>query len=181
MAVKYVALNGPPGSGKSTIARMLTEELQKQYVVKQDSFQAPLKHFIATALGEKFREMNKEKMRPEINGYSVNQFMKHMAVEAQAVYGGDCFARWLVHRILKDPLGVPDFVIIDDWEGILDLMETLDNACMIHVRRDGYGFPRRNEGYCGKPNIVIDNSGSLDALRVFAQEAVGEVVRWSKK
>lgn len=182
MTIKYVVLNGPLGSGKSTIGRMLTEEFKVRVPkVTQDYFAAPMKHFISTALGEKYQDMNKEKARPELNGYSVRQFMIHLSEEVMKPrYGDDCFARWLTHRVLKSPQDVPNIVIIDDLGFEVEL-HALDNVYLVRVERAGHDFKGDSRGFCGVPNYTLTNNGNLRELRMNVARMALAIVEWCQR
>ena len=115
--IKYIILNGPRSSGKTTIARELTRELaviEGANGVVQDSFAAPLRHFFAVAFGDKYLGMNKELSRSELQGRSIREAQMELEQSMKKKYGEDCFARWLVHRTLRRPERLPVYVIVDD-------------------------------------------------------------------
>lgn len=188
MTIKYVVLNGPPRSGKSTIARLLTEELHgpdqpvlDDRIVTQEYFAAPMKHFIATALGEKCSDMDKDRMRPELHGYSVRQFMIHLSEDVMKPrYGEDCFARWLVHRVQKHPDALPDYVLIDDLGFDVEL-DALGKTYLIHVRRDRCDFKNDSRSYVGLANYDFDNNQTLVELKARAHHVAQMIREWSKR
>lgn len=165
--ILYILLNGPPYSGKSTIARELTRELgnglDSPKVAAQDSFAAPTKHFIAAALGEKYQEMDKDKQRPELNGYSVRQTLIDLSQSyLKRIYGADVFARWLVHRSLRYPTNKPLYYIVDDL-GFTEELGPPQNYLVVHVHRSNYSFKGDSRRYIFPPDerrlIRLDNNG----------------------
>jgi hypothetical protein len=159
--VRYVLLNGPPHCGKTTIARELCIAIkEKGKFAIQDSLAAPLKHFIATALGIKYGETNKDRAMPELNGVSIRQFIIALAEEhLRDRYGRDLFARWLVYRSLRFPDRKPDFVIVDDL-GFVEEVEAMPNHFIVRVVRPGTSFAMDSRSYIRRPNFLFDNDCS---------------------
>ncbi len=122
MPIKWIVFNGPPQSGKSSAANWLAKAIkgiyQRDYrrpspIVVVDSIDAPMKHFVATAFGEKFRDMNLTTMRAELMGYSVRSWIEGLRSVSEKDFGDDVFARLLVHRNLRG-MPLPDYVVVDD-------------------------------------------------------------------
>lgn len=164
MKVRYIVLNGPPSSGKSTLARELSRELSALgNTVALDSFAAPLKHFFAAALGDSYQTMNKEKARPELNGYSLREAWIDLAEQyMKKRYGEDCFGKWLVHRSLRMKLpvvGSPKFVVIDDG-GFEPELWGLPKPLIVRVTRPTMSWIGDSRGYYSRHDLEFANVGT---------------------
>jgi hypothetical protein len=162
--LRYLLLNGPPYSGKSTTARVMTQYLQsKGYRVAQDSFAAPLKHFFATALGVKYAEMKKDTMMGALHGYTPRESLIDLSeAYIKRRFGEDIYARWLVHRTVRlDPL--PDVVIVDDL-GFPYEADAMASRRIIRITRPGYDFSNDSRVYVSNPDYTVDNDGTQEQL-----------------
>lgn len=172
--IKYVILNGPPGSGKTTIAREVVSQLTKRHrIAVQDSFDAPLKHFFAAALGEKYREADKSKMRSELNGYTLDESLLTLKGAIRNRYGDDVLARWLTYRMLKKPFAKPEYVVVDDGNFREDV-ESVPNRFVVRVMRRVNGtrlqFDPGEEGaYLNDYHYLFYNDSVLGDLWVTAE------------
>lgn len=163
--INFVILNGPPYSGKSTIARELSWYLNSKRVSNaSDSFAAPMKHFIATALGQQYHAMAKDSPRAELAGYSVREFLIDLSESyIKPRYGEGVYGRWLYHRVGRIMPG-PSFVICDD-SGFEDEMSALGrNVILVRVERPNHDFSSDSRNYLIGPKYVFKNDGSLDNL-----------------
>lgn len=161
--MKFVIFNGPPYSGKSTVARELARALSGRYRVAMDSFAAPMKHFIATALGEQYNEMPKDSPKDILRGRSVRQFLIHMSEQyMKEQYGQDIYGRLLYHRAMRyQP--APDFVICDD-SGFPDEAMALPEPYIVRVTRKGKDYTGDSRTYLPNPSYVFENDDALDEL-----------------
>lgn len=164
----YILFNSPSSSGKTTCAPELARELRKQLAddqVAQDSFAAPMKHFVAVAMAAQYGDMNKERAEAVLNGYSVREFLIGLSERyMKPEFGDDIFARLLHHRILRrDPQ--PRFVVVDDC-GFDSEVDSVPRPFVVRVNRPGTSFAGDSRNYVSRdPDWVIDNNGSLDELR----------------
>ena len=163
--IKYIAINGPARSGRTTLARELSRYLSSHGTVVLDSIEAPIKHFVATTLGDSYKFLDKELERSVLYGYSVNTFKKRLRHFLEDEFGPDVLTRWLVHRNLR-PLKIPNFVIIDDASN-KDNIESLPNRIVVTLRRDDCKFDS-DETYLPAADFIIDNSEHVIDLYKFA-------------
>ncbi len=120
MTIQWIVIMGARGVGKSVAAnhlrRQISDTLARDGVYKRiivDSYDQPVRHFVASMLGEKWQEMDHEKARPELNGRSVKELVREFfAGDFLEKFGIDLFARTLVHRNMgHQPM--PSIVIVD--------------------------------------------------------------------
>lgn len=167
---RFIILNGPPYSGKSTIARELSSYLREKHIpTVSDSFAAPMKHFIATALGEQYAVLPKDAPRAELAGYSVREFLIDLSENyIKPHYGDGAYGRWLYHRIGRlNP--APTFVIADDG-GFIEEFDALSGGnrkriVLIKITRPKHDFSNDSRNYLPiDPDFTIENDGDLASL-----------------
>lgn len=176
--IKYVILNGPPGAGKTTISveliRMIRSITGNPDTAISDSFAAPLKHFFAAALSEKYGQADKEKPRPELSGMSLRLSLIDLAEgHFKPLYGRDIFGKWLVYRTLKYPHKRPRFVVIDDG-GFPEEVEAVPNRIIIRVIRKNKNFVGDVRNYIDPPDWVLQNEDPI----VNTWLKVKEIAEW---
>ena len=163
---KYIVLNGPPMSGKSTIARELSQYMNERHIeTVSDSFAAPMKHYISTALGMQYASMPKDAPRAELSGYSVREFLIDLSENyIKPRYGDGVYGRWLSHRIGRIQPS-PSFVICDDG-GFTDEVDALGagKAIIVRVNRPGKDFSNDSRSYLDNPHYTFDNDGDMAVL-----------------
>lgn len=156
--IKYIIICGEPNSGRRILARELVSHLNiaAKYITQaaiQDSFHAPLRHFIATALGGKYNEMDLGRMRPELGGMSVNVFLSTTLRYIQAeVSDTNVLWRWLMHRNLRNPIAKPKYVIVDDGE-LHHVQDRGPDRDIILITKKGFSDPLRSRDW----NYIVDN------------------------
>ena len=163
--INFVILNGPPYSGKTTIARELSQYLHSRHVsTVTDSFAAPMKHFIATALGQQYSAMAKDAPRAELAGYSVREFLIDLSENyIKPRYGEGVYGRWLYHRAGRYSPS-PTFVICDD-SGFEEEMNALGrNVILVRIERPGHDFTNDSRAYLPNPKYTLMNDEKMDKL-----------------
>jgi hypothetical protein len=174
----YLIINGPPRSGKTHVARELTALFTAAgLTVAQDSFAAPMKHFIAVALGEKYQQMQKDEPRQIFLGTSVRSFLIDLSENYMKVkYGIDIFGRLLVHRSNRlDPK--PDILIVDD-AGFDEEVEALGEGkyVLVKLSRPDHTFKGDSRSYINGFHYQINNGGTEHDLHKSCMELVLELV-----
>ena len=99
MPMFYVIVRGE--YGRST-ARKITAELnQRDPRAIMDSCDAPLKHFIATALNVKYDDIPMQSPVALLDGHTPSSFIKLLSEGLIEGIGDDFFGRLLMHRHLR--------------------------------------------------------------------------------
>lgn len=175
----YVIFNGPPHVGKTAMARELASCLTKAGITNEiDSFAKPFKQFFATALGDKWTDMDKVRVRPELNGYTLRQAWIGMAEDyVKHVYGEDAFGRWLVHRSLRFPDHKMDVYIVDDG-GFIPEIEAVQNRWVIRVTRPGCDFTNDSRSYYPHYRSLIENNRKMIDLWMKVAEVSTHIIRY---
>lgn len=165
MQTHYVILNGPGYSGKSTVAQELCRFFRTVSVdAYEDSFAAPIKHYIATAIGERYQNMPKDTPVAILSGRSIREFIIRQSDYMKEEYGEDIFGRLLVNRTLrKNPK--PAFVISDSSNDGAEL-DAIPNAVLVRIERDGYEFKNDSRQSLPNPQYTLKNNGNLGDLWV---------------
>lgn len=150
--VRYIVIDGPRASGKSTIAKELTRALPRAI---QDSFRAPLKHFMATGLGEKIDRIPKNSPVAPLGGVSISWLTSRLYDAMRDHCGDDVFGRLLVNRALRmHPL--PRFVVCDD-VGACEV-DALPNVFVVRVAGKG------NHDFLIGHDFTLHNDGDMAQL-----------------
>jgi hypothetical protein len=98
----YVILQGAKLEHRFGFARRLSAELNdRDPRAVIDTCDAPLKHFVAAGLNEKYHALPMDKPASVIHGSSIEEFMQQMATYMRNEYGPDVFGRMLAYRHLR--------------------------------------------------------------------------------
>lgn len=165
---RFIILNGPAGVGKTIIVRELCRVLlAHNLLAHQDSFAAPIRHFIATAIGEKYNDMPKDSPVAILRGRSVREAVIGISSYMKDAYGEDIFGRLLYNRAMRlDPK--PHYIIADSANDE-DEVGALQSHLLIHVERDGHDFHNDSRKYLPSPDYTLINDGGLSTLIVKAE------------
>lgn len=172
--IRFILLNGPPRSGKTFLSKLISERLTLSgFHPAKESFAAPMKNYLASALGERYEDLAKDQPHPVLRGYTPREFLiseseDHMKVR----YGDDVYGRLLYHRIMR-LIPLPDFVVVDDC-GFASEAQPLGEheSILIKVVRPGTSFEGDSRSYWfdGNEHYTINNGNE--------KEAVQKVVNW---
>lgn len=133
--IKYIIMTGSNATNRIEMVKELTRafsSVEDAKVVRQDSFDAPIRHLFAVMLGDKYQGMNRMAMRPELNGMSLAAGYDLVKYTMRRNFGDDCFGRWLIYRTLRNPHYLPKYVLIDDGVSAFDI-EALPNRTVIEL------------------------------------------------
>lgn len=149
---KCIILNGPPGCGKDTIAKLLVEQGFSKFENKAPMFDVAL---AMTGIDRKkwFRRYNnrekKELPWDELNGMSCREFMIWISEDVMKPRLGDNIFGKLA---AKAALATPGSVVFSDG-GFQSEMKCLqdafgkENVLLVHLFRDGYSFDTDSRNY----------------------------------
>lgn len=175
--VVYIALNGPPGAGKSTIAKELVMKFNdKGYKAIQDSLAAPMKHFIATSLAEKYDKLNKDVPMDILMGDSPRRFLINLSEDyVKPRYGQDFWVRAMMYRALRySP--PPNVVIVDDI-GFKEEADALGSQLvLVHVMRANTSFANDSRSWLPNPHFIINNHTNMDELWITCRALVTDII-----
>lgn len=187
---KFILLNGPAGVGKTIdiaplLCKLLTENLydNDQTCVVRDSFAAPMKHFVASAMGMRYNDMKKNSPQAVWNGFSIREVLIGMSeTHMKTKYGEDIFGRLLLHRVMNlEPL--PHAVVIDD-NGFESEADALDphrkNIILVKIERPGYTYKGDSRDYLPDPDYVLKNDGDLEQLKRRVSDLADAIIASSK-
>lgn len=191
--MKVVLFNGPPRSGKDTLARMLAEKLDKQRVttpVREVSLSMPLREiayattqFAAQMDGPDY-EFFKNMVFPEFGGIDGRHLMISISEDwLKPKFGSRVMADMLMAR---QAIQMFDGVMLVRDSGfqceIAPLIERygVDNVYLVRVHRDGCSFDNDSREWVNLPNSIqqmdLYNNGTLDDLRAEAGRIYGRLV-----
>lgn len=161
----YIVINGPPKSGRSTLARMLQKRLIGS---KQAEIHLPLKHFFCSSLAMKWTVLANDKPKAILNGRNTLDALRQLRSHLHAIYGPDVLGRWLHFRILgQQP--PPAIVIVDDILSPDDIQPLGDGVTLIRVIRGN----ENNFTPIANPVYTVINGSDLKYLSKRADQIVG--------
>lgn len=186
-----VAFNGPPESGKDTLAEMLADHMDAQGVtlpVRVESLSLPLRHIAYAMVGRTYDESTYADFKREYFA-QLDRDGRHLMIDAseqflKPTYGIEVMAKLLLDRN-KDFTGV---LLLRDSGFQIEvdpLIRAVDreNCCVVRVIREGKSFEALNDSreFVQHPSgdrrmMVIANNGTLDDLRTEAGRIYGRLV-----
>ena len=163
---QYILLNGPPRSGRSTLARLLQQRLKGSV---QAEIHAPLKHLLCSALAMKWDAMGTDRPRAILNGRSAVDALRQLRNHLRGLYGPDVLGRWVEFRVLgMQP--IPGIVIIDDVLFPEDA-EVFTERILVRIMRGN----ENNFAPISKPDYNVINGGEVEYLARRADQIVGSL------
>lgn len=186
-----VAFNGPPRSGKDTLAEMLAEKLDAEGVtlpVKFESLSLPLRDIAYAMVGLNYAaapetyEDFKQARFEQFGGVTGRQLMIDVSEKfIKPTYGIDSFPKMLLER----NWGFPGILLVRD-SGFQLEVETmtqavgLQNIRIVQVHRPGTTFEGDSREWVfpelGREFHRVNNNGTLEDLRVEAGRVYSRLV-----
>lgn len=163
----YIVINGPPKSGRSTLARMLQKRLIGS---KQAEIHLPLKHFFCSSLAMKWTVLANDKPKAILNGRNTVDALRQLRGHLHATYGPDVLGRWLHFRVLG-MLPMPAIVIVDDLLSPDDMLPLQGSVTLIRVIRGN----ENNFTPIANPVYTVINGSDLRYLSKRADQIVGTI------
>lgn len=174
---KIVFVNGPPGSGKDEVARILCEH---DPMFTHMKFAAPLKMGLATLLGLTWEEYEhyfespaKEERGGPFDCYPPRQCLIELSESyMKEMFGADIFGR--VAANIAETLGTN--IVFSDSGFTLEAIPVVglfgaENCKVIRLAREGCSFKADSRGYLDPYSLpgvkfkFIRNNGTLDELK----------------
>ena len=166
--LKHIYLfNGPPSSGKDTLAKLILEHEFGEMPTRIEKFAEPLKLGGAAALGIPLEELEakwKETIIPGL-GVTWRQYQISMSEDwYKPKFGQDIFGRLLVERIRRHPVEyylVSDSGFTYEAQPLIDAFG-MDLVSVYHIHRDGCTFDGDSRNWIdsyslGVKNFALDN------------------------
>jgi hypothetical protein len=160
----YVAINGPPQSGRTTVAKLLQQRLRNSVLAELN---APLKQLFCTGLGMKWEAMRGDNQRDILNGRTATDGLRQLRIHLRSLYGPDVLARWLQFRVLGIR-PVPDIVIMDDALFPEDV-DMFPDKTLIRVIRG----VEKNFTAISNPDYTVINANGVEYLTKRVDQIMG--------
>lgn len=183
---QFIILNGPPGSGKDSIAQGYLDRVWASDERKVDVHIHPFKHRLyKDAFGCVSAHMDwhqfmilcrhrvlKNEPSDVFFGLSPRQFLIHVSEKIKKpIHGPDYFGKAIIEDAPKDGLIlVPDGGFSSELKTMLQAGESYE---VIQVHREGTSFEGDSRGWLGS-NYRIDNNGTIT-------EAVNQLYEFIQK
>jgi len=163
----YILINGPPKSGRSTLARLLQKRLIGSH---QAELHAPLKHFFCAAMALKWSVLAIDKPRGILNGRSTIDSLRQLRNHLCGLYGPDVLGKWLHFRVLG-MVPIPAIVIVDDVLSPDDVgvLSSDNRVTLIRIVRGG----ENNFTPVPSPHYVVINANDIRYLGHRADQITG--------
>jgi hypothetical protein len=162
----YIAINGPPQSGRTTVAKLFQQRLRNSVTAGLND---PLKHLFCTALNMQWEKLRGDNPRDMLNGRTTTDAIRQLRYHLRGLYGPDVLARWLQFRVLgMTPR--PDIVIIDDALFAEDVaLFRQDQLTLIRVIRG----VEKNFTAISNPDYTVINANGVEYLAKRVDQIMG--------
>jgi len=170
--IEIIVLNGPPGSGKNTIAEILEYELPCSWYRAS----LPLKRALSTLTGLSYDLLEEYKDEPMQNGYTPRQLYIALSEDLlKPKLGNDWFGKLLAKEIVADieagwEVFVVDCGFAEELTALIEEVQKLEqpfNIRLVHIKRQGCDFSSDSRQYIFLPDLspnVLENDGEISDL-----------------
>ena len=178
--MKIVILNGPPGSGKDTIAKLLMEQLDCEvHTMKAPMFKIAMASVCCSE--EEFMQRYEDRSLKEepwdvAGGRSIRELMIEVSENwVKPSLGKKQFGLLAAHRASQAKTGMVIFSdggFVEETEAIMETFGS-NNVLCIQLHREGYNFDNDSRGYLEMSDLwtaevrLIEHQemkGALDCL-----------------
>lgn len=183
MTFKLIALNGPPRSGKDTVAHALMRngaDFGKSHRFMHRKFADALKDTVHYFLGYGYKEEDKENV--SLYGGSTHRqlYIGLSELWAKPLLGDGIFGRIFTERALQwSNSSSKQCIFIASDSGFASEFDVVsreigrDNCIVAEVHREGYTFDGDSRSYwCENPDLRLMNTSDL---AVFEQRSVASI------
>ena len=161
----YIAINGPPQSGRSTVAKLLQQRLRNSVTAGLND---PLKHMFCVGLGMQWEKLRGDNQRDVLNGRTTLDAIRQLRTHLRSLYGPDVLGRWLQFRTLG-MMSKPDTVIMDDALYAEDVALFRPDVTLIRVIRG----VEKNFTAISNPDYTVINANGLEYLAKRVDQIMG--------
>jgi hypothetical protein len=161
----YIAINGPPSSGRTTVAKLFQQRLRNSVIAELNG---PLKQLFCTGLGMKWENMRGDNQRDVLNGRTTVDAIRQLRYHLRGLYGPDVLARWLKFRVLG-MMPVPDVVIMDDALFAEDVASFRPDVTLIRMIKG----EEKNFTPISSPDYTVINANDVTYLAKRVDQIMG--------